>query len=263
MAIAGTVVADIVEQPPRCSNTRQGIVAIRSFIVTAITGATSAATLVYDALGISGIPLRGDSYPANATYSCDDIEVEAISPNQARVTCTYRVLSSVTGPPGNSITPLVSCGSSLQQQEVGRNNAGALMKVGYTPSGGTIQYASVTAQKQTPQFIYRVSRRETSAPVAKAMANVGYVNTDTFKTMAAGTVLCSRIEGNSNDEGLSWIVEYEFIYNPQGWLFGGWYVDENNQVPSDAANGGDIYTDGNGYKVFAIYPTVAFSGMGL
>ena len=57
-----------------------------------------------------------------------------------------------------------------------------------------------------------LGRRETTAPRAKAQTYVGCTNSDAFYGGTAGQWLCSRIEGTSNDEGLSWIVDYEFIF---------------------------------------------------
>lgn len=157
---------------------------------------------------------------------------------------------------------------------------------------------NTTATIQFPTALYRFQRREQQP---RDPANyVGYTNSGSWEilghTLWEETMLCTRIENETQDNGVSWIVTYEFQYSelvpvgPSGtdtafvtpaamnntvagymspWYYGAYYVLGSGIGTGPNANGQYIYTQAIQPGaippdalpvVFAVYGTQDFNG---
>lgn len=87
------------------------------------------------------------------------------------------------------------------------------------PDGIPYQYQGGDVQYQIPMMVFRFSRREPSdAYVGDRARNfVGTLNNEPVFGDPVRTWLCTRIDGVSDDGGITYNVTYEFQYNPETW----------------------------------------------
>lgn len=114
-----------------------------------------------------------------------------------------------------------------------------------------------TASVQIPQTVLQFSRRERSHPARKSQEFVGTVNFTHVGIWGTGTLLCTRIDGVSNDNGLSFDVSYEFQYNPDGWTQDISWIDPQTDRPPVSAR------LGNGITTFEFYREEEFQFLNL
>lgn len=231
-------------------------------------------------------PQRGDPHPSGEDMQADVIVVDAISSNQVKVTTTYRKLSAIDQEPDDSTPGLMTIGSSVQQSQTALDYKGAQLVTPYISIDGPLAYAisnSLTSQAiaepsnvaivdtQIPNTIIRFQRREQNIPTDKIQAYVGQLNNSPCSwngfSAAAQTLLCTRIESQTNDNGFSYVVEYEFQHQPKTWSVGAFYVLPNYTQ-------GQSYTDNSSLgpgdqpidaapTIFQIYGTQEFNALGL
>lgn len=165
---------------------------------------------------------------------------------------------------------------TFEQQEPGETESDASIQVGSSVSSGKTQrdkdgnkiVVQLTdnddktgdADIQLPETVIQFERRESSSPLSKSLANVGFVNSASIGVLAARTLLCLGIDGTTNDNGNTWNVVYRFQYKPDTWDAQIVYIDpETGQPHKDI----DFGTADEGWTVERIYPEVNFSALNL
>ena len=217
------------------------------FLVTedAATGPYGTGTLysaIGDAIGINpnGLPNRGETHPyfngedGLPLLQADVIHSEAVDETTLVVDVDYAVLNGVTQEPsdaGDTAAALLTVASSLQSYQAIVDYDGNPINVQYLKSGGTaggltINLPSGTAMTgtvarpakinaQNPFMILRFQRREQQKRDGSGL--VGLYNGETFDAGDFGTfppltLLMTRVENVTRDEGVSWIVTYEMAF---------------------------------------------------
>lgn len=263
----------------------------RTFIVENVFGAPDAKVDI--AINAGKIPKLGEVHPRKSNIFCVSRRVKFIDSETAQVTANYEVPDVLSGqpPPGSTSRPAAPTANPL----TATNNQGTITVAasGTTSSvtediNGTdmlvahdvetrkpvvdsfgrtrsVQTAVTrveqkqTAQVTRPSVILRVQRIESGSPDQKARAFVGTVNSTPLDRDAAGTWLCTRIDGTSNDGGNEYNVTYEFQYNPRGWFFVAEWIDPDTGLPLDSSK-----WNTNEEKVaFEVYDSADFSALGI
>lgn len=294
--MAGLVPYEDITEECESAYTQQGWTATRKFMFDGCDMSDPASTL-QTLLNDSAVPTRGDQHPSGEDMQADEIRAKAVSSTQAWVTVTYKKLSAVEAEPDDSMPGLMTIGSTVMDQETPFDVNGERMSADYVSDNGGTPFWSVQssidgtvipkptvavlAKTQIPNTIIRFARREQSEPSAKIKTYEGKINATPCQwgqlNAAAGTLLCTRIEGNTNDGGNSYVVEYEFQYNqgvnPQtgqetGWAFFTSFYLPNGTIatPVDGSPGsiGPGESPGDaGLQQFDIYPTAEFNNLQL
>lgn len=193
------------------SRERDGLHATRVAKVVGLQGEPSQRVL--DALFAPGLPSYGEPHPSIPGMHVHNLQVAAIDPTGAEVTISYR--STTQQDDVNT-----EVGSTLQDVETSFDHEGNLITiqrlVEILDENGDVEDAKFVFQTakirvQIPMAVLRISRREEQSPHLKALAHVGHVNaTPIWGDRKSRTWLCTRIEGSSDDGGLSYDVIYEF-----------------------------------------------------
>lgn len=179
-------------------------------------------------------PQRGDPHPSIGLLPVANRSGRTLKgdPFQFEITVVYEL--QVTGTPDTPDPAIATLkvGATLQTTQTMRNAAGELITVKYntgTDSDGQKEWSEQAVQVayQEPQTTYRYHRREAESPGAKS----GYYVAKTNATNVPGVLmvgeadntrkwLCTRLEGESQDNGQTWEVDYEFHYNEDLALVG-------------------------------------------
>lgn len=233
----------------------EGYNVTRRFLVEGITGATGPERCL-DALSASGIPAYGAACPGASPLSSLKVvsrSVEPISMTQAWVNITYRrpTRKERPEPTTNSEAPTRRLGASVEAQDTNKDASGALMTVVHNSIS---QVATVSVQKPTLSLSF--DRKEIDNPEQRAKDYVGKVNDDTWEGGAAGTWLCTRIDSSTDNDGVSYNVSYEFLYNAATWNATVYWTDEDGRPPFDL----DPLI---GIKSYAVYPEADFTALDL
>lgn len=264
--------------------------------LTITPGTGDGSGTLWSATTATGIPARGTLHPylngssGRPKLSADAIKTTMLSSTQAKVEVYYAVLNALTQEPssaGDVAPALLSVACSLQtfQQIVDVN--GEPLNVYYTtdnvipsaapkytirtPQGVNLDktgtYApniNCKAEVQQPNLVLRFQRREQAQ--RSPLGLVGYYNKNAWNVTQLTTgvstnflkhcLLCTRVENQTRDEGVSWIVTYEFaaanlVPNPNSDTF----IFKSPAIAidalNDAASGWDVglyYVVPNGYN---------------
>ena len=288
--MANSAIYEDLVETATAQYSKEGWTAVRSFLFDGTPSNDPTGTL-YACLTDPAIPPRGEPHPSIPGICADVIDGEAESPTQVKIKVSYKTLSAVTQEPDDSVPGLLTVGSSVQEQEVAVDADGVPLVAKYTSSnnytvqdsdGNPISSPSVvgTAKKQTPNMVFKFARREQYPADDKAAQFTGMVNKNAMTigitNIPAGCLLCTRIDSNTQDDGNSYVVDYEFQYAPQvtlpdgvhpGWEVGVAYtiptgctlVDSNGNT---IASAGDIPTDAtNAY--YLVYGEEDFTKLNL
>lgn len=120
-----------------------------------------------------------------------------------------------------------------------------------------LQVQGGTVDVQVPQSVFRQQRHESAAPLAKSLQYVGRVNDAAIWTGAARTWLCTGITGRSENGGDSYLVTYEFQYNPETWDQTVIFIDSDTGRPPPG-----LVAD-TGVKTLEMQDTETFSNLDL
>lgn len=273
--MATSLVSDLIEGASLTLTSQAGYQTTRVMILQDVEGASGHAVL-YNAVTDALIPVRGTVHPTITGIYVDSITAEPIVDNSnIKVTIIYKPVTNDTKPPptdGTKAKGQISFGATVQSVKTNQDYTGGTMWIdNYTKTGKTTpeKKVSLEVERLVPQFVVKMSRRE-SVPGARTQADiintfvsigkeiVGKLNTSQFLAGATGTWLCTRMEGRSEDDNVTYLVDYEFQYNEKGWSVVGSYVDpETKEIPDDVTNvatpdasGVNI---GNGTKSFILY----------
>lgn len=233
----------------------------RIFLVTDLTGQSH--QILFNASQASGIPRRGDPHPSIPGMIATTVDI-APEGAGAKVTVEYTYPAFDRKEPDETAKPVISVGSTVQESTTSRNNKGELIKVKfkYKPvdEDGNIgeeiteDYVPVLSV-QTGQTAIEYQRREPRSPLQKSLKYVGKVNNVLINGFPARTLLCTGIEGQSEDGGASYSVSYRFQYNPDTWDAEFFYIDQETGQPHTDVT----VTPPNGYGVAQVYPEIDFS----
>lgn len=253
------VIADLKEGSLTLNS--EGAETTRTFQVNELTGAGHAKT--YAACMSPGIPRRGDPHPSIpfifATTVVGEINGAGVS-----VKVTYSTPTAAEKEPDETELPTIQVGSTLQESTTSKDKDNKLIKVPfrYTPvdeDGNlgeqiTEEFVPVLSV-QVPQSSLEYQRRERNSPILKAIKYVGAVNQLQMGIYAARTLLCTGIEGQSSDGGITYSVSYRFQINLNTWDAEYFYIDQATGQPHKDVK----ISPANGYGVAKLYREIDFS----
>ncbi|MAX26877.1 MAG: hypothetical protein CMJ19_20480 [Phycisphaeraceae bacterium] len=227
-------------------HTATGLEAQRQAYVTGITH-------LQQALDHPDLPRIGQAHPDIHTLVVRTITAQPDGPNAAVITITYH------NPSGQGDQPKVSIGTALSQERTETDLTGNRITVAYSQSGDdadmVTQGARVTVLR--PQTEISFTRLQTTHPASTSRQYAGTVNRTTIFEGEPGTWLCTSIDGDSEDGGVTFLVTYRFQYNAQGWQPTVSYTNpKTNRPPADLVNG-------VGIKQVNLYRQEEFKNLGL
>lgn len=228
----------------------------------------SAWAAYYDGLG---------KFAENNCLCADVFTIKSLTSTQAILEVEYAPLNAITQEPtedGDSAPAFLEVGSSVHSMKLPTDLGGTRIVIPYSGSytieqnGNTIAASNaISAEVQIPTKLFRFVRRERQ--IRAAVDLEGFVNQDAMViplgnghvfTAAAQTLLCTRVENQSRDEGLSQIVTYEFQW--LDWIQG----NSNNQYVSPAIDPSGGAFAISAWQLYALYTlpngTVGDNGSG-
>jgi hypothetical protein len=251
----------------RITQDKDGIRLETSAIVTGVTG--TAAQKLINALNDAGMPSYGDAHPQDSTIFLNNISGQAIDPETFRMQLSY--YDDPNSADGGETSFRVSSSTSTEQVE--RDNDGERLKAQFyglrvvgssddTPTianGSRLWTAEVDRPRTTMSFSYVAS----TYPASLVQDFQGAVNSIMWNGYAAGTVLCSSIDIEEQDDDYN--VRLSFSINEAGWEFKGAVKSENLILPLVAHPTApdaklDLHT---GIKLFNLYPVVDYTSLSL
>lgn len=253
------VVKDLIDGATTSKND-VGFEATRVFQVSGLRGNRAARMFV--ALLAPGIPRRGFPHPVVPFIRVDVVDAVAQSQGQALVTVKYRKLDSDEEEEDEAPTPKITISAGVTTIRTQFDNKGKQILVQHTFNKGT---GKARKSEEQPGFVeilvptvsVQFSRRETGSPGRKALDNVGRVNSRFFFSFKPRHWLCTRLDGNSQDGGITYNVLYEFQLNRKTWDATVAFFDkERNEHPPNLV-------DGEGLKTVQIYDLADFGKLNL
>ena len=250
------------------SETQDGYEVVRVAWVDSLSG--RADERLYNAVRAAGVPRYGDPHPSIPNLRVVQRSAAFEGGNdRVVVTLTYRVPQANEGPPsdptGNTQPGIVRVGSTVQGGTTQKDVNGNAITVRHVfPAdhedpefAGRIITQGADVELSIPQLVLTETRKETGTPANTARVYVGKVNQFACFGGAARTWLCTRIEGTTNDGGVTYEVTYEFQYAEQTWDAVVVFRNPNTQRPVDAPE------EGEGIKTVQVYRVANFAALGL
>lgn len=230
-----TTVADIIEGTRYSEDINSTGNLTRVFILDGVT-ASNGYEKPQAALTDASVPLLGDPHPDTDLSSLlcvkKTAEPVADSPGKWKITLEYS--SDIqTGAQEEDEGGTVTFTSALSAIQTNLDKDGTEIEVGSldpddkgndaTPdySGAapfTVPKQPVIVEKLVPQFVCRISRKETSNPALNIRDYTGKLNSSEVTIAGVAfpekTLLCTNITADTSDGGSNYIVNYEFQYRP-------------------------------------------------
>lgn len=275
--MAGSILSAVVLSGARASKAEEGKNTITQvYIVTGVTDAAIDKPMA--AIAVSGIPQIGASHPTHTSLKVVSISSEPAtdgSTEKWRVTVEYGVSDDENVDTGSTVSfggtvttaettkafDLGGSGLFDKAIEVGTLDRDAQATPRNLPT--TVPKQTALVSKFIPQFVLTATRRETSSPAAAAIAYVGKLNTASVtidgQSYAARTLLCTRLTGETSDNGDTYNVQYEFQYRAAA----DWQVEVVAIDPESGAPYQNIKNIASGAVKFHMYDQIAFSGLNL
>lgn len=276
---AEDILAMIVKDLPEEANLTQGengFTVTRQFLVTDVN--CRAEDRLYAARFANGIPNYGDVHPGVPKCYADTI---AVKPEQGQTT-SYRVIVSYKTPtPGKSqggaakTFPVIRGGSSLNQVTTNKGFAKdkpsaskpELLTVSFAPTtqDEDIQEHTAEISKLVPQSVLTFQRKEGFDPTALSLDFTGRLNKDKWRGLPANTVMCTGIEFQSNDGGVTYDTTYQFQYNRDGWEQDVYFVKTDGKLLSETEIEESLARNQNALPVrtFIVYGAISFAALKL
>lgn len=237
------------------SRDTDGLHTSRIVRVTSLSG--DAATRLYNAMNASGVPRYGEPHPSIPHLRAISISA---APDEAgaRITVNYGQPTFEQKEPNETEQPIIQVGSTLQESQTSKDKDDNLIftEFTYTPVDEDGNQGEEITEKfvpvlalQTAQTAVEYQRRENANPLQKSLLYVGKVNSVGIGLFAARTLLCTGIEGQSNDGGISYSVGYRFQYNPRTWDVEFFYIDQETGQPHKDVT----ISPANGYGTARLY----------
>jgi hypothetical protein len=241
----------------RASATFQGWEIERKALVTGLTPAYDMlVTATNAALADGGYSGLGASYGSallpNTFLEEYQPELVSNSNDTVKVTFVFRQLvPQMTTDIGTSLSEETSC----------FDKDGKLVKVSYTPAGGTTKEQKCTFSKLMPESVITITRLETVSPGATSRAYAGKVNSGGWSRdpgAAPRTWLCVSINGQNRGTGI-FLTTYQFAFREEGWDEKVFYLDpQTGRIPPDVLD-----NDTNAIKTVKKYKEANFNNLGL
>jgi hypothetical protein len=193
-----------------------------------------------------GIPKRGEAHPGIAGVYADTVEAKALpeSTDAFLVTVNYVSPSKNNGAPSSKWT--LTTGAVVQQTQTNylgvldkQGNKIVLPRIPYVwqegdnpnKPAGKRDFGIGTLEIYVPILSWRMTRVEKANPMGKSKIYTGKINAQRWQGEAPHTWLCSRIEGTTNDQGLTYQVNYEFMFREGTWDADLAFVDPDTGKP--------------------------------
>jgi len=239
--------------------------------------------MLFNALQDPRIPSFGEAHPVIPRVRVTSRAARAIEDQTIQITIQYGVPDGADRTPVNpQTTPTpegtISISAAVVSEETQFDRDGNPLKVSYTGTliaddGNPVEVENeeqvATIEIQRPEMIVSFSRKEDRSPLIQARDAVGRVNSQDIGLYARGTLLLARIDADSDDNGDTFTVQYEFQYRPSGWAQTIVYIDpQTDRPPTDVNKSalGDRFGDrraANGLAVYDVYPSYDFGSFRL
>lgn len=295
----GTLVRIDIVEGAETREDADGIEVIRIALVENLSGNGDAKLL--DAINTPGIPKIGDPHPSIPLINVfNRSAVPAKSSSKATVRISYKLLEAFEEEADDTKLPTIDVGSTTQTMRTSRfindvsnpadpkpppepdpanpDQDGRTMIVSYQfpqDPNSTVEVVAdpqaVFVDIQVPSTVLRLSRKEFLSPLINSINFVGRVNKNPILgDIVARTWLCIRIDGKSNDGGITYNITYEFQraisedfdgVESSGWDATITYIDDSNgKPPPDIRSTKQL---GKAVKIFQVYPEKDFAELNL
>lgn len=256
------VVKDIVEAH-RVKHGSNGLEAVRVFMVNELNG--DAWDKLHQVLQLNDIPKRGEFHPSIVGIQADEISADAIDSDIARVVVNYKQLSTENAPPDENQPAQIRIGATVQSKSTTKNVFGddIVLKHSYSEIDEERNLVTRTVEQggeveiQVACMTITCVRREPISPESKAKVFLNRVSQEGWRGDPAGTWLCTRLDGESPDGGLSYMVTYEFQRAEGGWHPTAVFIDPDTDAPPKGL------VDGEGIQTVESYFEADFNILGL
>ncbi|MFH1732456.1 MAG: hypothetical protein ABIF82_12515 [Planctomycetota bacterium] len=249
----------------------------RTALVTGLTG-TGQAELA-ETLTATNMPAIGSVHPQIATLYLDSYAPMALGGGKAKVTLTYKRKDDQSDD-----AAVLTVGTTLEQKETNTDYLGAVMEIDVAddylvahPDAALTQTGTATVG--IPKTTLHFTRRETTCPATKSAAYVGSTNsggwTGVDSKAPARIWLCTAITGTSNDGGVTYQVDYDFVHAERiidgdgevtqcTWDAFVFWQDPATGKPDPSSDDIDYAAaSGDGWARFQMYPTMDFNDLSL
>lgn len=216
---------------------------------------------LFDAMIATGVPDYGDTVSEAPNLMVTQKDAKMIDSTLAEVIITYEPKELIQKFTESS---KASLRASLNQVPTNKDKDGSTSSVEHTFPGddpdpsfaGATKVQGGQWDKFQPQAtLHFEGTQQVSDIVALALSTIGKTNDATWQGGAAGTWMCTGVEADVNNSGVSpidYVLKIEFQYNPDGWDPTIIYVDpRTGRPPVDLV-------DGTGFKTIAAYERVDF-----
>jgi hypothetical protein len=246
--------------------TADGPVVNRVGIVSVIESASDRWS--WDAVQAPGVPRYGDPHPNVPGVYVQSVSARPEGKDKARVLITYRTSRNVSDEvPDDEAEPRISVGSTFVTEitQVDKDGFALNVSIDVTDideNGNEVTTTETRIQQtevQRPHGVLSLTRRELRDPLEKSLEFTGKVNRYTFRGQAPRTWLCLPIEGESVDGGATFLVRYEFQFNPLTWDKRLVYFDPETGAIHEQVD----FQTGNGTRTFQVLDDIDFSRLRL
>lgn len=237
----------------------EGITAERVFIVEDVS--SDAATKLYQAMLSNGIPFKGDPHPSIPGAIVTSVTATP-QEGKVRVVANYGPQTTDESEPSEAPeSAVLIVASSTTETTTNLDKDGQPIYGTITFSDGTTPAVQqlLEANILVPTLTIQFQRKERNCPIRKAIGYVGRVNDQAIGVFSAGTLLCTELEGTTNDGGQTYDVSYVFQHNPATWAA----VLEYQDKDAGGAHADVNPATGNGLKVAQLYKEEDFGRLNL
>ena len=246
--------------------TQNGYALTVGYLFERDANATSVEAALYSVLESGELPQRGDPHPVIPAIFCTERRAEAIDSERIRVTVEFAVPSS-DDPIQRGLTRLQS-GSSAAGETTAIDVAGRAIKTtfsydvqneetGEIETVVDVQAHSVDVERPATTALFE--RLEDEDALYRSMLYVGRINSAPWRRGARGTWLCTGIESDSDDGGVTYRVVYSFQFRSEGWQPIIRHVDPRTGLPVDP----DILNNPGAVVQAQVYSYADFSSLNL
>lgn len=209
---------------------------VRTLVLEGVAGAGTDAYLT-NAGDDAAVPAIGDAHSVKTGLKAQSVVTTDLGGGFCQVVIEYAANSGSTSttleypePPADNAEGAVwNLSFALESKTVTRDSAAADLVVtrpaALQPADGEATLL-LEMEVRRPVAVLRAERRELDPPMSRMRSAIGKVNSTTHGPYAAGTLLCSGIQAQSDNTSPDptpstydgWHkVSYEFTYDPDGW----------------------------------------------
>lgn len=242
----------------KVSKTRDGVSVTRHFTLTGLPMRADSAQL-WAAINYPGVPIIGEIHPAIPGVTVQTIDTNGVKPNEISITVTYSKPAASNRPPQLGDQPQFSMSTYLVDAQTNFGAGGAtaegpdLLKVRRNAQDTVGQVATVSVLR--PVRVLRFTVRQTFNAEAIADTFVGKINSNRYRRYDRHTILCSRIDSNSDDGQATFINTYEFQVDRETWDKTIVYTVDGAPIPNPV--------EGISIVTKQVYPSEDFSRIGI